>query len=79
MRYLLRQQWDIRMFRACLGSTTTQAYEQWAHQEKQEVLTDIIPEDAKLHWFGPRRYGSDGRVLLFFYGESHLSHLSPIR
>jgi hypothetical protein len=61
------------MFRACLGLTTTEAYEQWARQEKQEVFTDILPEDAKLHWFGPRRDGPEGRVLLFFYGASHLS------
>ena len=73
MRYLLRQDWDIRMFRACLGLTTTEAYEQWARQEKQEVFTDILPEDAKLHWFGPRRDGPEGRVLLFFYGASQAS------
>jgi hypothetical protein len=75
MRYLLRQQWDIRMFRACLGLTTTEAYEQWARQEKQETFTDILPEDAKLHWLGPRQYGPQGRVLLFFYGASHLSRI----
>src|SRR5579863_7888514 len=79
MRYLLRQEWDIRMFRACLGLTTTEAYEQWAHQEKQEVFTYILPEDAKLHWFGPRRDGPQGRVLLFFYGVCHLSRISRIR
>jgi hypothetical protein len=75
MRYLLRQDWDIRMFRACLGLTTTEAYEQWARQEKQEVFTDILPEDAKLHWFGPRRDGPEGRVLLFFYGASQVSFI----
>src|SRR6267142_23288 len=77
MRYLLRQEWDIRMFRACLGLTTPEAYEQWARQEKQEVFTDILPEDAKLHWFGPRRDGPEGRVLLFFYGASLASAPHP--
>jgi len=61
------------MFRALLGHTTSEAYEKWAGQEKQEVLTDILPEKARLHWFGPRRDATQGRVLLFFYGALRLS------
>jgi len=79
MRYILRQSWDIRMFRALLGHTTSEAYEKWAGQEKQEVLTDILPEEARLHWFGPRRDATQGRVLLFFYGALRLSTFLHIR
>jgi len=78
MRYILRQSWDIRMFRALLGHTTSEAYEKWAGQEKQEVLTDILPEEARLHWFGPRRDATQGRVLLF-YGALRLSTFLHIR
>jgi hypothetical protein len=58
------------MMRSFLGVTTSQAYHIWARQEKQEVLTDFLPEGAKLHWIGPRRYESQDRVFLYFHGES---------
>ncbi|KAI0298896.1 alpha/beta-hydrolase [Russula brevipes] len=67
-RYLLAQKWDLLMFRTFSGGTTSQAYQKWARQEKQPVLTDILPEGAKLHWIGQRRDTSQDRVLLYFHG-----------
>jgi hypothetical protein len=72
MRYLFCQKWDIHTLRSFIGVTTTQAYQAWASQEKLEALTDILPENAKLHWIGPRPEGSQARVLLYFYGEPFL-------
>ena len=57
-----------------MGATTFQAYQKWAHREKQEVVTDLLPEGAKLHWIGPRRDASQDRVFLYFHGDSGLSH-----
>jgi hypothetical protein len=48
-------------------------------EAKQEVLTDTLPEEARLHWFGPRRDATQGRVLLFFYGALRLSTFLHIR
>jgi hypothetical protein len=72
MRYLFCQKWDIHTLRSFIGVTTTQAYQAWASQEKLEALTDVLPENAKLHWIGPRPEGSQSRVLLYFYGEPWL-------
>ena len=69
MRYLFNQKWDIYTLQSFIGATTTQVYQAWAAQEKIEALTDILPEKAKLHWVGPRQEGSQGRVLLYFFGE----------
>jgi hypothetical protein len=69
MRYLFGQNWDIRTLRSFLGVTTSQVYQNWARGEKQEVLTDILAEGAKLHWIGQRRDGTQDRVFLYFHGE----------
>ncbi len=69
MRYLFSRNWDIHTLRSFLGVTTSQGYHSWARQEKQEVLTDMLPEGAKLHWIGPRRDENQDRVFLFFHGE----------
>ena len=70
MRYLFNQKWDVYTLQSFIGATTTQVYQAWAAQEKIETLTDILPEKAKLHWIGPRQEGSQGRVLLYFFGEA---------
>jgi hypothetical protein len=72
MRYLFNREWDVSTLRSFIGVTTTQLYQAWATQEKVEALTDILPEKAKLHWIGPRQEGSQGRVLLYFFGEAWL-------
>jgi len=48
-----------------IGVTTAQAYAAWARKNHAEVLTDELPEGAKLHWVGPRR---EDRVILYFHG-----------
>lgn len=49
-----------------VGLTTAQTYEVWARRTNgTEVLTDELPEGAKLHWIGPRRVD---RVILYFSG-----------
>ena len=48
-----------------IGMTTAQAYAAWARKNHAEVLTDELPEGAKLHWVGPRR---EDRVILYFHG-----------
>jgi hypothetical protein len=77
-RYLLAQKWDIHMFRSFLGGTTSQMYQKWARQEKQLVLTDVLPEGAKLHWIGQRRDTSQDRVLLYFHGTYDFVHILRI-
>jgi hypothetical protein len=72
MRYLLGQKWDIYTFRSVIGTTTSQVYEKWAREEKQQTLTDLLPEGAKLHWIGPRRDASQDRVFLYICGEFRL-------
>jgi hypothetical protein len=69
-RYLLSHKWDIHTMRSLIGLTTSQAYQKWALQENQEVLTDSLSEETKLHWIGPRRDTSQDRVFLYFHGES---------
>ena len=69
-RYLFSFKWDLRTLRSYVGVTTSQVYQNWARGENQEVLTDILPEGAKLHWIGPRRDRIQDRVFLFFHGES---------
>ena len=71
-RYLFSFKWDIPTLRSYVGVTTSQVYQNWARGEKQEVLTDILPEGTKLHWIGPRRDRTQDRVFLFFHGESTL-------
>jgi hypothetical protein len=71
MRYLFCQKWDIYTLRSFIGATTTQVYQAWASQEKLEPMTDFLPENAKLHWIGPRQEGSQGRVL-YFHGKPWL-------
>ena len=74
-RYVLGQEWDIHTLRSFMGVTTSQVYQTWARSVNQEVLTDVLPEGAKLHWIGPRRDSSHDKVFLFFHGEScSLSH-----
>ena len=70
MRYLFNQKWDVYTLQSFIGATTTQVYQAWAAEEKVEAFTDILPENAKLHWIGPRQEGSQGRVLLYFFGEA---------
>ncbi|KAH9071481.1 alpha/beta-hydrolase [Lactarius deliciosus] len=67
-RYLLGHDWDIHTLRSFIGVTTSQMYQTWARSVKQEVLTDVLPEGAKLHWIGPRRDASHHKVLLYFHG-----------
>ena len=69
-RYLFDQEWDIHTLRSFIGVTTSQMYQSWARSVKQEVLTDVLPEGAKLHWIGPRRDKGHHKVFLFFHGES---------
>ena len=71
-RYLFSHEWDIHTLRSYIGVTTSQVYQKWAYGEKQEVLTDLLPEGAKLHWIGPRRDRIQDRVFLYFHGESNL-------
>ena len=71
-RYLFSFKWDIHTLRSYIGVTTSQVYQNWAHGEKQEVLTDFLPEGARLHWIGPRRDRTQDRVFLYFHGESTL-------
>ena len=73
-RFLFSQNWDIYTLRSFMGATTFQVYQKWAQREKQEVVTDLLPEGAKLHWIGPRRDASQDRVILYFHGDSGLSH-----
>jgi hypothetical protein len=68
MRYLFNQKWDIYTLQSFVGGTATQLYQAWASEEKVEALTDNLPEKAKLHWIGPRQEGSQGRVMLYFFG-----------
>ena len=68
MRYLFNQKWDVYTLQSFIGVTPTQVYQAWAAQEKTEALTDVLLENAKLHWIGPRQEGSQGRVMLFFLG-----------
>lgn len=48
-----------------MGATSAQAYASWARKNHVEVLTDELPEGAKLHWIGPRR---EDNVMLYFHG-----------
>jgi hypothetical protein len=70
MRYLFDHDWDIHTLRSFVGVTTSLVYQDWARRERQEVLTDLLSEGAKLHWIGPRRDASQDRVFLYFHGEA---------
>jgi hypothetical protein len=66
VRYVLwGRAWTPWELKSAAGATTAQAYATWARKASVEVLTDELPEGAKLHWIGPRRID---RVLLYFHG-----------
>lgn len=66
VRHILRgRAWTPWELKSAAGATTAQEYAKWARKTGAEVLTDDIPEGAKLHWIGPRRMD---RVLLYFHG-----------
>jgi acetyl esterase/lipase len=67
-RYIFAHEWNIHTLRSFIGVTTSQMYRTWARSVKQEILTDMLPEGAKLHWIGPRRDESHHKVFLFFHG-----------
>ena len=75
LRYVFNHNWEMNTLRSFLGITTSQVYQTWARREGQEVVTDFLPEGAKLHWIGPRRDKAQDRVFLYFHGESNLMHL----
>ena len=59
-----------------VGLTTSQTYERWAHRTNgAEVLTDELPEGAKLHWVGPRKLD---RVILYFSGALTAGIHTPV-
>jgi hypothetical protein len=67
-RYLLSVRvWTAWELKSVIGLTTAQTYEAWARKKGAEVLTDELPEGAKLHWIGPRKID---RVILYFPGAS---------
>ncbi|KAH9986329.1 alpha/beta-hydrolase [Russula compacta] len=70
-RHMFGRNWDIYTIRSFMGATTFQAYQKWAHRERQQVVTDVLPEGAKLHWIGPRRDASQDRVFLYFHGGAY--------
>ena len=70
LRYTFDPKWDLAILRSFTGATTSQAYQKWARLHEQEILTDLLPEGAKLHWVGPRRAAGQDRVFLYFHGES---------
>ncbi|KAF8263549.1 alpha/beta-hydrolase [Lactarius quietus] len=76
-RYVFGQNWDIHTLRSFVGVTTSQAYQSWARSVKQEVLTDVLPEGAKLHWVGPRRDESHHKVFLYFHGGGYVLPARP--
>jgi len=71
MRYVSGCKWDIHTMRSSIGVTTSQMYRSWTRSVKQEVLTDLLPEGAKLHWIGPRRDESHHKVFLYFHGGGY--------
>ncbi|KAH8977128.1 alpha/beta-hydrolase [Lactarius akahatsu] len=71
-RYIFDHDWDIHAMHSFIGVTTSQMYRKWARSVKQEVLTDELPEGAKLHWIGPRRDASHHKVFLYFHGGGYV-------
>ena len=64
--YLMRAwAWTPWELKSMTGVTTAQAYAAWARKNHAEVLTDGLPEGAKLHWVGPRK---EDRIILYFHG-----------
>jgi len=57
--------WTPWGLRSTTGVATAPAYAAWARKDHAEVLTDELPEGAKLHWVGPRR---EDRIILYFHG-----------
>ena len=67
-RYLMgARTWTAQELKSLYGMTTAQVYAEWARKSGVEVLTDDLPEGARLHWIGPR---SEERVILYFHGAS---------
>ena len=65
-RYIMQARaWTAWELKSVIGVTTAQAYAAWARKNHAELLTDELPEGAKLHWIGPRR---EDRVILYFHG-----------
>jgi len=69
-RYILSvRAWTAWELKSVTGLTTAQTYEAWARTNGVEVLTNELPEGAKLHWIGPRRVD---RVVLYFSGGGYV-------
>jgi len=74
-RYLMgARAWTPWELKSAMGVTTAQAYASWARKNHAEVLTDELPEGAKLHWIGPRR---EDRVILYFHGAYTIFSPAP--
>ena len=74
-RYIMQARaWTAWELKSVIGVTTAQAYAAWARKNHAELLTDELPEGAKLHWIGPRR---EDRVILYFHGAYPI--FSPAR
>ncbi|KAI0249959.1 Alpha/Beta hydrolase protein [Lactifluus subvellereus] len=70
VRHVLRgRAWTPWELKSAARETTAQAYATWARKADAEVLTDELPEGAKLHWIGPRRMD---RVLLYLHGGGYV-------
>lgn len=66
-RFLTRARtWTVWDLRYALGASTAQVYAAWARKNATEVLTEVLPEGAKLHWVGPKR---EDRVILYLHGR----------
>ncbi|KAI9447591.1 alpha/beta-hydrolase [Lactarius indigo] len=76
-RYIFNHDWEIHTLRSFIGVSTSQMYQKWARSVKQEVLTDELPEGAKLHWVGPRRDASHNKVFLYFHGGGYVLPAGP--
>lgn len=74
----LNQKCDIYTLQSFICATTIQVHQVWASQEKVEALTGNLSEKAKLHWIGPRQEGSQGRALLYFFGEPWFILINPM-
>jgi len=69
-RYIMgARKWTPHELKSIYGMTTAQVYAKWARKSGAEVLTDELPEGARLHWIGPRR---EDRVILYFHGGGYV-------
>jgi hypothetical protein len=73
LRYLSSLNLDTPTVRTFIGAGTAQEYQKWALGQEYGILTDSLPDGAKLHWIGPRLDTNKDRVLLYFHGEFVLS------